>query len=398
MTAQSTSPQTAVAGTTVGTPPSVIVKDANGNPVAGVSITFTVTSGAGSVGGGGTTVGVTTNAAGIATLDSWTLGSAAGLNTLTASSAGLTAVTFSATGTAGAAYQISANSAQSQSATAGGPVGARPSVIVKDAIGNPVVGVSITFTVISGGGSVGGVGTTVDVTTDSSGVATVGSWTLGPSADVNDQVTASGSGLTGSPVTFSATPTVGTPAQIVANSAQTQLATAGGPVGVLPSVIVEDANGNPVSDVSVAFTVSPGSGLVSGTPVSTDPSGIATVGIWTLGASAGTNTLTATVAGVSASVTFTATGTITVTTVDSIADISVANGTPLSSVALPSTVGVTLSNSDTGSADVTWDGGSPTYDGSTAGSYVFTGTLSDASEGATIPSDLTATVTVKVQS
>ncbi len=197
-------------------------------------------------------------------------------------------------------------------------------------------------------------------------------------------------------MTFSATPTVGTPAQIVANSAQTQLATAGGPVGVLPSVIVEDANGNPVSDVSVAFTVSPGSGLVSGTPVSTDPSGIATVGIWTLGASAGTNTLTATVAGVSASVTFTATGTITVTTVDSIADISVANGTPLSSVALPSTVGVTLSNSGTGSADVTWDGGSPTYDGSTAGSYVFTGTLSDASEGATIPSDLTATVTVKV--
>ena len=59
-------------------------------------------------------------------------------------------------------------------------------------------------------------------------------------------------------------------------------------------------------------------------------------------------------------------------------------------------MGVTLSNSDTGSADVTWDGAWPTYDGSTAGSYVFTGTLSDASEGATIPSDSTATVTVKV--
>src|SRR5207302_1255996 len=56
-------------------------------------------------------------------------------------------VTFTATGTAGGAATIAANSATSQSATAGTAVSAPPSVIVKDANGNPVVGVAVTFAV-----------------------------------------------------------------------------------------------------------------------------------------------------------------------------------------------------------------------------------------------------------
>jgi hypothetical protein len=392
MTPQSATTQSAVAGATVGTPPSVIVKDGNGQPVEGVTVVFAVTSGGGSVTGGT----AATNASGIATLDSWTLGSTAGTNTLTASSAGLTDVTFSATGVAGAAFGISANSVQNQSATAGGGVSAPPSVIVKDAKGNPVAGVTITFTVTSGNGSVNGDSTTTGIMTDASGVATVGSWTLGSKVGANT-LTASGSGLAGSPVTFSATGTVGAPTQIAPNSVTDQSATAGGPAGTLPSVIVEDANGNPVSGVSVTFTVISGSGSVSGTPVSTGSSGIATVGSWTLGPSAGTNTLTATATDVSGSVTFSAIGTITVTAVDSITDISVANGTPLGSVSLPATVGVSLSNGGSATADVTWDGGTPAYDGNTAGAYNFVGTLSGLPTGVTNPLDLTAAVTVNVQ-
>ena len=69
------------------------IADANGNPVAGAQVTFVVASGGGSVTGATQTTG----ADGIATVGGWTLGTAAGANTLTASSTGVATVTFTAT-------------------------------------------------------------------------------------------------------------------------------------------------------------------------------------------------------------------------------------------------------------------------------------------------------------
>jgi hypothetical protein len=70
---------------------------------------------------------------------------------------------------------------------------------------------------------------------------------------------------------------------------------------------VRDANGNPVSGVSVIFAVGTGGGSVTGGTQTTNASGVATVGSWTLG-TVGSNTLTAT-AGILPPVTFTATAT-----------------------------------------------------------------------------------------
>ncbi len=67
-----------------------------------------------------------------------------------------------------------------QTAAAGSAVAVAPSVQVSDTFGNPVTGLSVTFSVLSGGGSVTG-GT---VLTDASGNATVGSWTLEASGTV----------------------------------------------------------------------------------------------------------------------------------------------------------------------------------------------------------------------
>src|SRR5438552_6501768 len=103
------------------------------------------------------------------------------------------------TGAAGAAATIAANSATSQTAPAGTAVSTPPSVIVKDANGNPVTGVAVTFAVAPGNGTITG----GSQTTNTSGVATVGSWTLSATAGPNT-LTASSSGLSGSPVTFSA--------------------------------------------------------------------------------------------------------------------------------------------------------------------------------------------------
>jgi hypothetical protein len=83
--------QRALAGTDVQEPPSVIVRDQNGAPLGGASVTFAVTAGGGRVTG----ATVVTNSAGIATVGSWTVGVVEGSNTLVATS-GTVSVTFSA--------------------------------------------------------------------------------------------------------------------------------------------------------------------------------------------------------------------------------------------------------------------------------------------------------------
>lgn len=81
--------------------PAVRVTDAEGDPVAGVDVTFAVASG----GGSATSLSTVTNANGIAQVGSWTVGGAAGPNTMTATATpgGIAnnPLTFTATGQAG---------------------------------------------------------------------------------------------------------------------------------------------------------------------------------------------------------------------------------------------------------------------------------------------------------
>jgi hypothetical protein len=98
--------------------------------------------------------------------------------------------------------------------------------------------------------------------------------------------------------------------QMAVNAGNSQSAAAGSAVATAPSVIVRDANNNPVANVGVTFAVVSGGGTITGATAVTDVNGIATVGSWTLGAAAGANTLTATVDGLAGSpVTFSATST-----------------------------------------------------------------------------------------
>jgi len=92
--------QTASVGTAVTVPPCVILTYTNSTPMSGVTVTFTIASGGGSLTGST----ATTNSAGIATVGSWVLGSTAATNTLTATSDSISgsSATFTATGTASA--------------------------------------------------------------------------------------------------------------------------------------------------------------------------------------------------------------------------------------------------------------------------------------------------------
>jgi hypothetical protein len=295
--------QTATVNSSVAVNPSVKVVDAGGNPVNGVNVAFAVGTSGGSVTGGN----AKTDSSGIASVNRWTLGTAAGSYTLTATSAGLTGspMTFTATGAPAAASKMSMNGGNGQTVHVSTPVTQPPSVLVTDAYNNPVSGVSVNFAVTGGGGSVTG----SPAITSTSGIAAVGSWTLGPAVGTNT-LTATSTGLTGSPMTFNAAGIVGSPTTIALNAGNGQSATAGTAVAVAPSVRVTDALNSPVAGVAVTFAVASGGGSITGASTTTNASGIATLGSWTLGTTAGANSLTATSLGLTGSpLTVTATGT-----------------------------------------------------------------------------------------
>lgn len=92
-----------------------------------------------------------------------------------------------------------------QQAAPSSPVATLPAIRITDELFNPVEGVSVTFTVKSGGGSVNG----ANAVTDVNGVARVGGWTLGSVTGVNS-LTANVKDAVGSPATFIASVVVQT--------------------------------------------------------------------------------------------------------------------------------------------------------------------------------------------
>jgi hypothetical protein len=95
--------------------------------VAGVSVSFAVTAGGGSVG-----TPVVTDAGGIARTSGWTLGTKSETNALLASASGAGAVAFTATAVPGPAATIEKVAGDNQSAPLGSPVAIPPSVLVRD--------------------------------------------------------------------------------------------------------------------------------------------------------------------------------------------------------------------------------------------------------------------------
>ncbi|MBL0890514.1 MAG: hypothetical protein IBJ19_07860 [Gemmatimonadaceae bacterium] len=296
----------AAVGTLVSPVPGVRVLDAGGNPVAGTQVTFTASAGSSVVGGT-----KTTDANGNAAPDGWQLGTTAQTYTLQAQVGTLPVVTYTATARAGAASSVSVSAGNGQSVPVGRPVPIEPAVRVADSFGNPVAGAEVLFEVVSGGGSA----VSRRQVTNAQGIATVGGWTLGDDIGTNPlHATVQGQNITGNPVTFTATATAGAPATVSIASGNNQTATVGQTVALPPSVVVRDNRGNPVPGVAVTFLIGSGGGAITGASAVTGANGIATVGGWTLGATAGTQTLIARVNNLP-DVTFTATATAGVASV-----------------------------------------------------------------------------------
>jgi hypothetical protein len=152
VTASGGTPQSATVGHAFGTALAATVTDAFGNPVPGAAVTFTApASGAsGSFSGGAT---ATTNAAGLATANAFTANPIAGGYGVTATASGGSnpQAGFALTNLAGPAAVIVATSGAGQSTLVSTTFPAALVATETDAGGNPVAGVTVTFSAPSSG-------------------------------------------------------------------------------------------------------------------------------------------------------------------------------------------------------------------------------------------------------
>jgi alpha-tubulin suppressor-like RCC1 family protein len=151
-------------GASVPSAPSVVVKDGRGNVVPNVAVTFT----SGNAGATLTGASSVTNAAGVATLGSWTLPTVPGQYTVSAAATGLAGnpVVFTATAAPDAPQVMQATEGQGQSSLYGGRLAASLQVRVVDQYGNPTPGVVVTWGSVTGAGTV----EPINVATDAGGV------------------------------------------------------------------------------------------------------------------------------------------------------------------------------------------------------------------------------------
>jgi hypothetical protein len=172
--------QRAATGSPVPVAPSVRATDANGNPVAGVSVTFSPSDGGAVLPSGA----ILTDGSGLATLTSWTMGPHAGPQTLTASTPGQTSVVLQASAFGGPPAMLVMATQPSATATSGVLLDRQPVVQLQDHFGNPVAAGSLTITVTASSGSllgttsiaadpVTGMGTFADLGVLGSGVVTL---------------------------------------------------------------------------------------------------------------------------------------------------------------------------------------------------------------------------------
>lgn len=269
--------QTADARTAVPNPPTVQVTGESGSGVGGVTVTFSVISGGGSV----ESATAVTGSNGVASSGAWTLGDP-GPQQLRASVSGLNPVVFSATARDVPAVLV-IHAGDGQRATAGTAVPDPIQVRVTGVTDAGLEGVEVGFQVTGGGGSV----ESATATTDDDGLASPGAWTLG--APGPQALRATVTGL--DPVTVRAT-ALGVPAEMTVVAGAGQEVTVGTAVPIPPVVLITDSSGTPLPDIPVTFLAA-GGATTTGAEAATDTLGRAAVGSWTLGTTAGTYRLRA---------------------------------------------------------------------------------------------------------
>jgi hypothetical protein len=295
--------QSGTVGQALGDSLVVRVVDAFGAPVAGVEVTWTAETG-GSV----NPASAMTSPDGRAATER-VLGADLGTYVTTAALAGVGDAPAPAVfTTVGVAARLSFTVTPPATATSGVPLDPAPALQLLDAAGTELAreGVVVTAQILVGVGSLDGTTTAASDAAgrvDFTGLAirgTPGTRTLIFAAD----------GF--APATATVALGVGAPGSIEAAAGDGQSATVATAVATRPAVTIRDRDGNPLAGIPVTFSVTGGGGSIEGATPVTGSDGVAAVRGWTLGRTAGANTLEASLSGLDVSgspVVFTATGT-----------------------------------------------------------------------------------------
>jgi adhesin/invasin len=267
---QSPPPETARNGVQFDRQPIVGVLDAEDQPVAQVQVTASIASGGGTLSG---TTAVSSDATGRATYTDLAILGTTGPRTLrfSVTDPALEVSSGPVVLEAGGATEIAGVDPLAYQGTVSSPVSPAPSVVVRDAAGNPVSGVAVTFTA-DRDASV----SPLSVTTDQAGVAQVTSWTLGTAANVQYSLTARIASSELSPVIFSAMAGAGAAGRLLVNTQPSTSAQNGAPLSVQPVIQVTDRNGNPTPGIRVTASVTRGSGTLQNATATTNGAGRAT--------------------------------------------------------------------------------------------------------------------------
>ena len=227
----------------------------------------------------------------------YTLPGVVGTYTITASAAGNSPATFTETAVSGTMTAIVIKSGYNQSAPLLTPLPASVVAKARDANGNGIPGVSVTFT-----SNAGGTFSANPVTTDSAGLASV-NYTTGTKGG-HIQILANVTGFTSAVFYEYVTP--GSPTAVTTVSGNAQTAATSTLLAKPLVVKVTDQYGNVVPGVSVTFADGGAGGSFSANPAVTGSAGTASVN-YTAPAKTGTITIRATVSGVSTAASFTVT-------------------------------------------------------------------------------------------
>ena len=271
-----TQPSTAAtSGAVLARQPVVQLRDGLGNPAtqAGVTITATLASGPGTLGG---TVAVVSNASGVVSFTNLSITGPSGPHTIRFAGTGLTAVVSDVvTLGAGAATQLAIVTQPSAAGQSGVALPIQPVIALRDGSGNPVTqaGVAVSVTV-SAPGVLGGIATVI---TDGTGRASFAGVSItGTASGYTLSFTSTGlTGVTSTPITL----TAGTATRLAMVTQPSATATVAVVLAQQPAVRLLDGTGNQVLQAGVTVTVilGSGAGALGGTATAvTNASGIAT--------------------------------------------------------------------------------------------------------------------------
>jgi alpha-tubulin suppressor-like RCC1 family protein len=254
---------------TLRVPLAVRVSDAFGNPVPGAVVVWTRTAGVGAL-GAPTSITIADGTASVG----YTLGTAAGAESVTASTAGVTVpAVFAFTAIAGAPATVTPVAGDAQTGVVGSALPTTLSVKVADDAGNAVAGATVHWSATNGTVA------TNTTTTDATGI-TAQTLTLGQAvgaAGATASIASPAAASTGGTVQFVATARAGAATTLVVRTGPPAAGASGVVLSTQPVIAVQDKFGNAATGIAVDVTATSSAGTATGNVAAINPTtGVAT--------------------------------------------------------------------------------------------------------------------------